>query len=170
MPASRRPSRQRASGNPTPTTVQWQVSTDGGNTFNPIAGATSTTLSITNATAAQNGTEYEAIFSNSVGSVTTSAATLTVDYAPTVTSNPTNMTVNAGQTATFTASASDGNPTPTTVQWQVSTNGGQTLQQHSGATSTTLTLTTRLPPRMAISTRRSSATPPASVPPPPPPR
>ena len=76
-----------ASGNPTPT-VQWQVSTDGGNTFTPIAGTTSTTLSITNTTAAQNGSEYEAVFTNSVGTVTTSAATLTVDYAPTVTSNP----------------------------------------------------------------------------------
>ncbi len=130
-----------ASGNPTPTTVQWEVSTDGGITFNPIAGATSTTLSITNATAAQNGTEYEAVFTNSVGSVTTSAATLTVDYAPTVTNNPTNLTVNGGQTATFTASASDGNPTPTTVQWQVSTNGGQSFSNIQGATSTTLTLT-----------------------------
>ncbi len=120
-----------ASGNPAPT-VQWQVSTDGGNTFTPITGATSTTLSITNATAAQNGTEYEAVFTNSVGSVTTSAATLTVDYAPTVTNNPTNLTVNAGQTATFMAAASDGNPTTTTVQWQVSTNGGQTFSNIRG--------------------------------------
>ena len=93
-----------ASGNPTPT-VQWQVSTDGGATFTVINGATSTTLTISNTTAAQNGTVYEAVFTNSVGSVTTNPTTLTVDYAPTVTSNPSNLTVNTGQTATFTASA-----------------------------------------------------------------
>ena len=129
-----------ASGNPTPT-VQWQVSTDGGNTFSSIAGATIATLSFT-AAAAQNGDEYRAVFSNSVGTATTSAATLTVDFAPTVTSNPTNQTVNAGETASFTAAASDGNPTPTTVQWQVSTDGGNTFSNIPGATIATLSFTT----------------------------
>ena len=126
-----------ASGNPTPT-VQWQVSIDGGSTFSNISGATSTTLTLSNTAAAQNGDEYQAVFSNSVGTATTSAATLTVDFAPTVTTQPASQTVTAGQTATFTAAAS-GNPTPT-VQWQVSTNGGSTFSNISGATSTTLTL------------------------------
>ncbi len=58
--------------------------------------------------------------------------------APTVTTNPSNQTVTAGQTVTVTAAAS-GNPTPT-VQWQVSTNGGSTWTNISGATGTTLTL------------------------------
>ncbi|MGJ3648708.1 putative Ig domain-containing protein [Sphingomonas sp. GlSt437] len=58
--------------------------------------------------------------------------------APTVTTNPTNQSVNEGSTATFTAAAS-GSPTPT-VQWQQSTNGGSTFTDISGATSTTLTL------------------------------
>ena len=126
-----------ASGNPTPT-VQWQVSTNGGSTFSNISGATITTLTLSNTAAAQNGDEYQAVFSNSVGTATTSAATLTVDFAPTVTTQPASQTVTAGQTATFTAAAS-GNPTPT-VQWQVSTNGGSTFSNISGATSTTLTL------------------------------
>ena len=126
-----------ASGNPTPT-VQWQVSIDGGSTFSNISGATSTTLTLSNTAAAQNGDEYQAVFSNSVGTATTSAATLTVDFAPTVTTQPASQTVTAGQTATFTAAAS-GNPTPT-VQWQVSTNGGPTFSNIAGATSTTLTL------------------------------
>ncbi len=69
-----------ASGNPPPT-VQWQMSTDGGATFNPISGATSATYSFT-ATAAQNGYEYEAVFTNSVGGATTAAATLTVISVP----------------------------------------------------------------------------------------
>ena len=127
-----------ASGSPTPT-VQWQVSTDGGATFNNIVGATSTTLSFT-AVTANNGSEYRAVFTNTLGTATTTAATLTVNTtAPAITSNPTNQTVNAGQTASFTASAS-GTPTPT-VQWQVSTDGGATFNNIAGATSTTLSFT-----------------------------
>ena len=123
-----------ASGNPTPT-VQWQVSTNGGNSFSNIAGATSLTLTLTNATASQNGYVYRAVFTNSVGSATTAAATLTVQFAPTVTTNPANQSVNAGQTATFTAAAT-GNPAAT-VQWQVSTDGGVTYNNIAGTTSTT---------------------------------
>ena len=129
-----------ASGNPTPT-VQWQVSTDSGSTFSDITGATSTTLTLSNTTTAQNGDEYRAVFTNSVGTATTNAATLTVttaQFAPSVTTQPASQTVTAGQTATFTAAAS-GNPTPT-VQWQVSTDSGSTFSDITGATSTTLTL------------------------------
>ena len=71
-----------------------------------------------------NGYEYEAVFTNAAGTATTTAATLTVQTAPSVTANPTNQTVNAGGTATFTAAAS-GNPTPS-VQWEVSTDSGFT--------------------------------------------
>ncbi|TLY46249.1 MAG: hypothetical protein E6K59_01495, partial [Nitrospirae bacterium] len=59
--------------------------------------------------------------------------------APSITTNPSNQTVEYGQNATFSAAAS-GNPTPT-VQWQVSTNGGTIWSDISGATSTTLTVT-----------------------------
>ncbi len=126
-----------AYGSP-PLTVQWQVSTDGGKTFANISGATSSTLTLGNVQASQNGNEYQAVFTNSYGTATTSAATLTVPFAPTVTSDPSNQTVTAGQNATFTAAAG-GSPTPT-VQWQVSTDGGKTFTNISGATSTTLTL------------------------------
>jgi hypothetical protein len=53
------------------------VSTDGGVTFTDIAGATSTTLSFT-AVASQRGYRYRAVFTNSLGTATTTAATLTV--------------------------------------------------------------------------------------------
>lgn len=62
--------------------------------------------------------------------------------APAITQNPTNLTVVTGSTATFTAAAS-GMPTPT-VQWQVSTDGGTTFTNVTGATSTTLSFTTAL--------------------------
>jgi hypothetical protein len=129
-----------ANGTPTPT-VQWQVSTDGGKTFTNISGTTSTTLMLTGVTTAMNGNEYRAVFTNSAGSATTSAATLTVTAAasaPVLTANPSNQTILVGQTAVFAASAS-GSPTPA-VQWQVSTNGGVTFTDISGAASTTLTL------------------------------
>jgi hypothetical protein len=126
-----------AIGGPSPS-VQWQVSIDGGNTFNDISGATSTTLSLTAVTADMNGNEYQAVFTNTIGATTTSVATLTVDYAPTITTNPSSQTVNAGQNVTFTAAA-NANPAAT-VQWQVSIDGGNTFTNISGATSATLTL------------------------------
>ena len=126
-----------ASGYPAPT-VQWQYSTNG-TRYTNIAGATSLTYTIGAAVASQNGYQYRAVFTNSVSSATTASATLTVQFAPTVTTNPRNTTVTAGQTATFTAAAT-GNPAPT-AQWQVSTDGGNTYTNISGATSTTLTLT-----------------------------
>jgi len=66
-----------ANGTPAPT-VQWQISTDGGTSFNNISGATSTTLTLSNVTTAQSGEEYRAVFSNSAGTAATSAVTLTV--------------------------------------------------------------------------------------------
>lgn len=59
------------------TAVQWQVSTDSGATFVDILGATSTTFSAT-ASLADDGHLYQAVFSNSQGSVTTTSALLTV--------------------------------------------------------------------------------------------
>ncbi|HEY8748065.1 MAG TPA: DUF4082 domain-containing protein [Tepidisphaeraceae bacterium] len=126
-----------ATGNPTPT-VQWRVSTDGGKTFNNITGATSATLSFT-AAQNQDQNQYQAVFTNSQGSATTTAATLSVLNLPTVTTNPSNQNLSSGGTATFTAAAT-GNPTPT-VQWQVSTDGGKTFNNITGATSATLNFT-----------------------------
>ncbi len=88
-----------ASGFPVPS-VQWEVSTDNGVTFTAINGATSTTFSFTT-TASQNGSQYEAVFTNAAGSATSTAATLTVYY---VTVSPASglVTTQAGGTATFT--------------------------------------------------------------------
>jgi len=61
-----------ASGTPAPT-VQWQVSSDGGMTWNSISGATTTTYAFT-AAAGDNAKRYRAVFTNSAGSATSSAA------------------------------------------------------------------------------------------------
>jgi hypothetical protein len=129
-----------ATGTPTPT-VQWQVSTNGGSTWTNIAGAMSTTLTFTTS-ASQNGYRYRAVFTSSLGFVNTTVATLTVQTPPSVTINPKSQTVAAGRSVTFTAAAS-GNPKPT-VQWQVSTDGGLTWTNITGATTTTLTFVTTL--------------------------
>jgi hypothetical protein len=72
-----------ASGSPTPT-VQWQVSTNGGASFSNISGATSTSLTVT-VSASVNGNKYRAVFTNSCGTATTTAATLTTCQPPVIT-------------------------------------------------------------------------------------
>jgi hypothetical protein len=130
-----------ATGNPTPT-VQWEVSTDGTNWSSVTGGTGGTTVTYTTAilVAGDNGKQYRAVFSNGIGSAaTTNAATLTVQYAPSVTSQPTSQTIGDGATATFTAAAT-GNPAPT-VQWQVNT-GSIWADVTDGTGGTTVSYTT----------------------------
>jgi len=66
---------------------------------------------------------------------------------PTVTTDPTNQTIIAGQNTSFSAVAYEGAPTPTSVQWQISTDEGNSFTNlsddtvYSGVASTTLTIT-----------------------------
>jgi hypothetical protein len=69
-----------ATGTPTPT-VQWQVSVDGGTTWNNVTtGSGGTTTSYTTAALllTDSGGKYRAIFTNSSGSATTTVASVTV--------------------------------------------------------------------------------------------
>ncbi|MDX2302057.1 MAG: DUF4082 domain-containing protein [Microscillaceae bacterium] len=66
-----------ATGNPSPT-VQWQQSTDQGNNWTNISGATNPTFSFLAANS-DNGKLYRAVWSNSEGSVNSNVATLTVN-------------------------------------------------------------------------------------------
>ena len=86
-----------ADGAPTPT-VRWQRSTDSA-TFTDIAGATATTYTIT-ATGADSGDAFRAVFTNTAGSATTTAATLTVGEQPTI-SSPNATTFTVGTAGTF---------------------------------------------------------------------
>ncbi len=111
-----------ASGSPTPV-VQWRVSTDNGFSWAPIPGANSPSYSFT-AVPAQSGYEYEAVFTNSAGSATSTPATLTVTpapVAPVVSVQPINLSAQAGAGVSFTAQAT-GYPQPS-VEWEVSTDG-----------------------------------------------
>ena len=130
-----------ATGNPVPA-VEWEVSTDAGKHFHDLPGARSATLSFM-ATAGENGDQFEAVFTSRVGKATTSAAILTVDFAPVITHEPSSHSVAVGGHVTLTAAAS-ANPAPT-VTWQVSTDGGTTFSDVPGATSATLTFTASTP-------------------------
>jgi hypothetical protein len=127
-----------ASGTPAPT-VQWQYSFNGGSTWANLSGATSTTLTVGPLNGFVNNWEVRAVFTNSVNSATSNAATMTLAAtAPVVTTQPTSQSYTSGQSLTFTAAAS-GTPAPT-VQWQYSFNGGSTWADLSGATYSLLTL------------------------------
>jgi hypothetical protein len=84
-----------------------------------ISGATAATYTIPATTTSDSGSKFDIVVSNNLGSVTSSQATLTVNAsaaAPAITTQPSNMTVTAGQTATFTVVASG--TAPLTYQWR----------------------------------------------------
>ena len=90
-----------ANGAPAPT-VQWQVNTGSG--FSDISGATSASYTIATTSAGQSTYQYQAVFTSTLfGTVTTSAATLTVDS---ITTRPVSQTGTASQSVTFTAGTS----------------------------------------------------------------
>ena len=119
-----------ASGDPAPG-VQWQRSDDGGLTWVPLGGATSTTYSAT-AVPGDDGARFRAVFTNGSGSATTAAATLTVTLAPSIVSSPVSQTIDVGTTYTFMAVAY-GVPGPT-AQWQRSDDHGLSWTDIPGAT------------------------------------
>ncbi len=115
-----------------PLAYQWSSSTDG-IAFTAIAGATSPSSSTAATTLAQSGTRYRVAVSNSLGSVTSSAAVLTVTpalVAPTITMQPADQSVIAPATATFNVTTTGTSPS---YEWQVSTDGGETFAPIVGA-------------------------------------
>src|SRR6202022_435826 len=73
-----------------------------------IAGATTASYTTPVTATADSGSTFDVVVSNTVGTVTSAAATLTVSaaaVAPTITTPPASQTVTAGQTASFTVAA-----------------------------------------------------------------
>jgi hypothetical protein len=116
-----------AGGNPAPS-YQWQVSTNsGGNWANladggGVSGSSTATLDLSNVGLGLNGNVYQCVVSNSVGSATTTPATLTVGTVPAIAVQPAPETITPGSSAEFMVTAG-GSPTPN-YQWQVSSDGG----------------------------------------------
>lgn len=117
---------------------QWQLSTDGGTTWNNIPGANAATLNIASVTAAMNNYQYKVIVTNACPSTITSAlATLTVTNAAGISTHPANSNVCVNSAANFSVVASGSN---LTYQWQLSTNGGANWSDITGATAATYTI------------------------------
>lgn len=128
-------------------TIQWQIN-NGGTWTNltntsPYSGVTSATLGISNVTGL-DGKQYKAVLtSGQCSGINSNAATLTVNTAPSITTQPSGLTKCAGQSASFTVAYSGGSPAPS-VKWQVSTGGSWTdltnTSPYSGVTTTTLSI------------------------------
>jgi hypothetical protein len=111
-----------------PFTYQWQK-----NNAN-ISGATSSSYTTPVTVSGDNGATFRVVVTNSAGNATSSSATLTVTAAavgPSITTQPSNQTVTAGQTATFSVVAAG--TAPLTYQWQ------KNNSNMSGATSASYT-------------------------------
>lgn len=117
---------------------QWQLSTNGGGTFNNIAGATASSYSLTGVTAGMNNNQYRVIVNGCPPSVTSTAAVLTVTVPPVINNQPVNVTICEGSNTSFSITATGAG---TLYQWQLSTNGGANFNDIPGATSATLNLT-----------------------------
>jgi RHS repeat-associated protein len=119
-----------------PLNYQWQF--NGTN----ISGATGSCYTLTNVQPGQAGS-YSVVVSNSCGSVTSTNAILTVNVAPVITGQPTNVTVCAGSAAGFCVMATGSS---LNYQWQFN---GTNI---SGATGSCYTLTNVQPNQAGIYT------------------
>ena len=120
---------------------QWQIDRNDGKGFADIAGADRASYTTSAVDKNCNGYKYQCVISNSAGSVTTGAATLTVteDVTPPVqptvkkpgiSKQPQNVSVKAGEQATFTVKATG---TDLTYQWQINRNNGKGFVDITGA-------------------------------------
>ncbi len=119
---------------PLPLTYQWRKATSN------LANQTNASLTLNPVQPSDAATDYSVVVSNDYGAVTSRLATLTVLIPPSITSQPTNLFLPAGATATFHVTATGS--APLGYQWQKGNvnlaNGGRI----SGAFSPDLTITT----------------------------
>lgn len=126
-------------------TYQWQISVNGGGSYNNLvasptySGVTTNTLVITGATLSMNGYLFRVVINGTCTSpnLTSSAALLTVNIPAAITGNPTLQIVCKGASPTFNVSATG---SALQYQWQVSTDGGYNYSNIAGATAAALTL------------------------------
>ena len=104
-----------------------------------ISAATSASYTTPAETTSDSGALFSVVVSNSVGNITSNSATLTVnpDPAPSITTQPASQTITAGQTATFSVTASG--TAPLAYQWQKNGTaiGGATSSSYTTPAETT---------------------------------
>jgi hypothetical protein len=130
-----------AASNGSPLQYQWQVSTDSGATFSDVSGEVSSSLALSGLTVSESGNQYRVLVSAAgAATVPSDAATYTFTVVVTITQQPTNQQASSGS-ATFTAAATTNDGSSVSYQWQLSTDNGVSYSDVSGATSSTLSLT-----------------------------
>jgi hypothetical protein len=114
--------------------VQWEESSNGGAAWTPVAGANEDVLTITGATVARSGHQFRATFTNELGSITTSSATLTVTTPPAPPPPPPASalvagfswfppTPHVGETVTLASSSTDAASAIVGLAWDFAGNG-----------------------------------------------
>lgn len=98
---------------------RWQQSTDGGNTWTDITGATGENYTTAATTMNMNGCQYRCVVKGDGGEVVSNAATLTVNPVPVngVTLDKNTLVLFTGESATLTATVAPENATDKTVTW-----------------------------------------------------
>ncbi len=135
-------------------TYQWQESTNGGGSWTNItnggvySGATTATLTLTGVTAGMSGYQYRCVVNGAATctAANSTAGILTVNTAPSITTQPTAATtLCAGGAVTYTIAAGGTAPT---YQWQISTTGAggpwtnlANAAPYSGVTTASLAIT-----------------------------
>ena len=113
-------------------TYQWQYSTDKGATWKNSAAKTATYR--VQAQKAYDGYMYRCVVTDKSGkTVTSNAATLTINASLAITSQPVNKTANAGEIVTFEVKATG---TGLTYRWQYSTDNGVTWKNSAAKSET----------------------------------
>jgi hypothetical protein len=117
--------------------VTWEASTDGGRTYTVVPGSSTATLVFT-AGGADSGRYFRAVFVEGRTVRRTAPVLLTVGFRPVVASSPLDATAFHGASVAFHVAVA-GSPV-VTIQWQVSTDGGKTFTNITGATRSVLPL------------------------------
>ena len=126
---------------------QWQRRPDSNSSWSNFVGETSSSLSLSGLSVSDSGKQYRCVVSGNQGasSVTSSAATLTVNPVITISVQPSNQTANS-TTASFSVTASATLGATLGYQWFVSTDSGATYNaitslSNASAVTSTLSLT-----------------------------
>ncbi len=122
-----------------PSSYTWQVSKDGGSTFSDLPNENTSTIVLNNVSSLLNGEQLRVkVSSCGPDDVISAVATLTVNSAPEIISQPADANACIGNSITINATI---NGTALSFQWQESKDGGATYTDIPNEISSSLTLT-----------------------------
>jgi hypothetical protein len=148
-----------------PYTYQWLEKAPGAGTYSAISGAASSGYSfVTSGSTAIGSWSFELQVTDSASTpvvVTSAAACVRVNAAPTASVSPTSWTMDVGQSTTFTATASGGSGTYTSYQWYVNgllaQSGTASMMPFTPESSGTYSITTTVTDSLGATSAPSSA-------------